>query len=146
MNGWVSCCSVANSCLTLCNPINCSTPGFPVLHYLPELAQTHVHWVSDAFQSSHPLSSPSPPAFRLFQHKGLSSELALRIRWPKYWSISFSMSFQWTFRVDLIIHWVRIKWLTQSSKERGWMTIAVCSMKMLRETLAETTHPGQATQ
>ena len=146
MNGWVSCCSVANSCLTLCNPINCSTPGFPVLHYLPELAQTHVHWVSDAIQPSHPLSPPSLLVLNLFQHQGLSSELALRIRWPKYWSISFSMSFQWIFRVDWRIHWVRIKWLTQSSKEWGWMTIAVCSMKMLRETLAETTHPGQAPQ
>ena len=55
--------SVAQSCLTLCDPMDCSTPGFPVYHQLPELTQTHVHWVSDAIQSSHPLSSPSPPAF-----------------------------------------------------------------------------------
>ena len=52
------CCSVAPSCLTPCDPMDCSTPGFPVLHRLPELAQTHVHWVGDAIQSSHPLSSP----------------------------------------------------------------------------------------
>ena len=63
------CCgSVAQSCLTLCDPMDCSTPGFPVLHHLPELAQTHVHLVGDAIQPSHPLLSPSPPAFNLSQH------------------------------------------------------------------------------
>ena len=56
------CCSVTRSCPTLCNPRDCSTPGFPVFHHLPEFVQTHVHWVSDAIQPSHPLSSPSPPA------------------------------------------------------------------------------------
>ena len=63
--------SVAQSCLTLCNPMDCSLPGFPVHHQLPELTQTHVHWVSDAIQPSHPLSSPSPPAFNLSQHQDL---------------------------------------------------------------------------
>ena len=62
--------SVAQSCLTLCNPMDCSTPGFPVHYQLPELAQTHVHRVSDAVQTSHSLSSPSP-AFNLSQHQGL---------------------------------------------------------------------------
>ena len=57
--------SVAQSSLTLCNPMDCSTPGFPVHHQLPELTQTYVHWVSDAIQPSHPLSSPSSPAFNL---------------------------------------------------------------------------------
>ena len=65
------CCSVAKSCPTLCEPMDCSMPGFPVLHQLPELAQTHVHWVSDAIQLSHPLSSPSPPALNLSQHQSL---------------------------------------------------------------------------
>ena len=69
-----------------------STPGLTVHHHLPELAQTHVHQVSDAIQPSHPLSSPSPFAFNLSQHQGLSKELALCIRWPKYWSFSFSIS------------------------------------------------------
>ena len=55
----------------LCDPMDCSTPGFPVHHQLPELAQTHVHQVGDAIQSSHPLSSPSPPAFNLSQHRCL---------------------------------------------------------------------------
>ena len=65
------CCSVIQSCPTLCDPIDCSTPGFSVLHHLPEFARTHVHWVSDIIQPSHPLSSPSPPALNLSQHQGL---------------------------------------------------------------------------
>ena len=63
--------SVTQSCLTLCDPINCSTPGLPVHHQLPEFTQTHVHRVSDAMQPSHPLSSPSPPAPNPSQHQGL---------------------------------------------------------------------------
>ena len=63
--------SVAQSCPTLCNPTDCSTPGLPVHHQLPELAQTHVHQVGDAIHSSHPLLSTSPPAFNLSQHQGL---------------------------------------------------------------------------
>ena len=63
--------SVAESCPTLCDSMNCSTPGLPVHHQLPEFTQTHVHQVSDAIQPSHPLSSPSPPAFILSQHQGL---------------------------------------------------------------------------
>ena len=65
------CCSVTQSCSTLWDPLDCSTPGFPVLHYFLEFAQTHVHSVSDASQPSHPLSSASPPAFNLSQHQGL---------------------------------------------------------------------------
>ena len=65
------CCWVAQSYLTLCDPMDCSTPGFPVLHHLPDLAQTHVHWVDDAIQPSHPLSPPSSPALPLSQHQGL---------------------------------------------------------------------------
>ena len=65
------CCSVAKSCPTLCDPMNYSMPGFPVLHYLLKFVQTHVHWVGDAIEPSHPRSSPSPPAFNLSQHQGL---------------------------------------------------------------------------
>ena len=68
-----------------------STPGFPVHHQLLELAQTDVHQVGDAVQPSHPLLSPSP-AFSLSQHQSLSSESVLRVRWPKYWNFSFSIS------------------------------------------------------
>ena len=85
------CCSVHQSCSNLCDPMDCSTPGFPVLYHLPELAQIHVHWVSDAIQTSHPLSSPSPPAFNISQHWGLFQS-ALCIRWRKYWSFSINIS------------------------------------------------------
>ena len=84
--------SVAQSCLTLCHPMNCSTPGLPVHQQLPESTQTHIHRVNDAIQPSHPLSSPSPPALKLSQHQVFSSESALRIRWPKDWSLSFNIS------------------------------------------------------
>ena len=63
--------SVPQLCQTLCDPMNCSTPGLPVHHQLPECTQTHVHWVTDAIQPSHPLLSPSPPALSLSQHQGL---------------------------------------------------------------------------
>ena len=65
------CCSVAQSCLTLCYFMDGTTPGFPVLQHLVELAQTHIHWVGDAIQPSHPLSSHSPPTFNLSQHQAL---------------------------------------------------------------------------
>ena len=72
--------------------MNCGTPGLPVHHQFPEPTQTHVHWLGDAIQSSHPLLSPSPPAFNLSSIRVFSSESALRIRWPKYWSFSFNIS------------------------------------------------------
>ena len=72
--------------------MDCSTPGFPVLHQLPEIAQTRVHQVGDAIQPSHLLSSPSPPAFSLYSVRVFSNESVLHIRWPKYWSFSFSIS------------------------------------------------------
>ena len=84
--------SVAQSCPTLCDPMNCTTPGLPVHHQLPESAQTHVHRVGDAIQPSHPLSSPSPPVINLSHIRVFSNESALRIRWPKYWSFSFNIS------------------------------------------------------
>ena len=92
--------SVAQSCPTLCNSMDCSTPGFPVHHQLPELAQTHVHRVSDAIQTSHPL----PPNHLILCHPLLllpsifpsirvySNESVLHINWPKYWIFSFSIS------------------------------------------------------
>ena len=84
-------CSVAQSCPTLCASMDCSTPGFPVLHHLLQPAQTHVHWVSDAIQPSHPLSSllllhSIFPSIRVF-----SNESVLRMRWPKYWNFSLSI-------------------------------------------------------
>ena len=67
----ICCCSVSQSCPSLWNSVDCSTPGFPVLHHFPELAQTHAHWVSDTIQPSHLLSFRSPPAFNLSRHQGL---------------------------------------------------------------------------
>ena len=72
--------------------MNCSTPGFPVHHQLPEFTQTYVHCVSDTIQPSHSLSSPSPPAFNLSSIRVFSNESPLHIRWPKYWSFSFNIS------------------------------------------------------
>ena len=97
------CYSAAQSCPPLCDPMDCSTPGFPVLHHLLELAQTHVHWVGDVIQPSHPLLSPSPPAFSLSQHTGLFQwvwsfpvsrlfQWPFCIRWSKNWSFSLSIS------------------------------------------------------
>ena len=84
--------SVAQSCLTLCDSMNRSTPGFPVLHHLPEFTQTHVHWVGDAMQPSYPLSSPSPRAFNLSQHQGLCQWVSSSHQVAKVWSFSFSIS------------------------------------------------------
>ena len=83
---------VDQSCPTLCDPMDCSMPGLPVHRQLSEFNQTHVHWVGDTIQPSHPLSSPSPSAFNLSQHQGLFKWVNSSIRWPKYWSFSFSIS------------------------------------------------------
>ena len=85
--------STAQSCLTLCDPMNHSTPALPVHQQLQEFTQTHVHRVGDAIQPSHPLSSPSPPAPIPLSIRVFSNESALRMRWPKYWSFSFSHCF-----------------------------------------------------
>ena len=96
--------SVAQSCLTLCNPVDCSTPGFPVHHQLPEPTQTHVHWVGDAIQPSHPLSSPSPPAFNLSQHQRLLLWVGSSHQVAKVWELQHQ-SFQWIFRTDFLQDW-----------------------------------------
>ena len=84
--------SLTLSCLTLCDPMDCSTPGLPVHHQHPESTQTHVYRVGDAIQPSHPLSSPSPPILNLSQHQGLFQWNVLHIRRPNYWSFSFNIS------------------------------------------------------
>ena len=84
--------SVTQSCPTLCDPMNRTTPGFPVHHQFMEFTQIHVHRVSDAIQPSHPLSSPSPPAPNPPSITVFSNESTLCMRWPKYWSLSFSIS------------------------------------------------------
>ena len=84
--------SVTQSCPTLYDPMNHSTPGLPVHHQLLEFTQTHVHWVGDAIQPSHPLASPSHPVFIFPSIRVFPNESALPIRWPKYWSFSFNIS------------------------------------------------------
>ena len=85
--------SVTQSYLTLCNPMDCRTPGFPVHQQTsPELAQIHVHRVGDAIQPSHPLSASSPPASNPSQHRSLSNQSTLLMRWPNYWSFTYSIS------------------------------------------------------
>ena len=95
--------SVAQSCPTLCNPMNRSTTGLPVHHQLLESTQTHVHWVSDAIQLSHPPSSPSPPALNLSQHQGLFKWVRSSHQVAKVLEFQLQhKSFQWTPRTDLL--------------------------------------------
>ena len=90
------------SCVRLCNPLDCSTPEFPVLHHLPELAQTHVHWV-DAIQPSHPLSPPSPPAFNLSKHQSLFQWVGCSYPVAKVLELQLQQpSFQWILRTDFL--------------------------------------------
>ena len=108
--------SVTQSCLTLCDPMSCSTPGFPVHHQLPKLAQIHIHPVGDAIQPSHPLSSPSPPTFNLSQRQDLfqgvssSHQVARVLRFQLQ-----HQSFQWIFRTDFFEDW--LVWSPCSSKD-----------------------------
>ena len=123
---YLSCCEDLNkiqfgsvqSCPTLCSPMDCNMPGFPVCHQPPEFAQTHIHWVSDTIQPSYLLSSPSPPPPIFPSIRVFSSGSVLCIRWPKYWSFSFSISpsnqYWWliSFRIDwfdLLTVWRSLK-------------------------------------
>ena len=93
--------SAAQSYPTLCNPMDCSTPGFPVLHYLLECARSHVHCIRDAIQTSHPLWPLSPPALNLSQHQGLFQWVSSSHQVAKVLELQFQhQSFQWIFRVD----------------------------------------------
>ena len=97
------CCSATKSCPTLGNPMDCSTPGFPVLHSLLELAQTHVHWAGDAIQPSHPLLPPSPLTFNLSQHQGLFQWGSSSHQVAKVLELQLQhQSFQWILRVDFL--------------------------------------------
>ena len=102
------CCSVTKSSLTLWDPMDRSTPGLPVHHQLLELARTHVHWVSDAIQPSHPLSFPSSPTFNLPQHQGLFQGVSSSQQVAKILELQLQhQSLQWIFRTDSF----RIDWL-----------------------------------
>ena len=95
--------SIAQSCPTLCDPMDCSTPGLPVHHQLPEFTQTHVHWVGDAIQPPHPLSSPSLPIFNFSQHQGLFKRVSSSYQVAKVLELQLQReSFQWTLRTDVL--------------------------------------------
>ena len=102
--------SAAQSCLCLCNPMDCSMPDFPVHQQFPEFAQAHVHWVSDSIQPSHPLLSPSPSASIPPSIRVISNESVLLIRWSKYWSFSFSIS------PSIFQDWFPLEWT-------GWISL-----------------------
>ena len=99
--GYCFCCSDVKSCPTPCDPMDCSIPGFPALHNIPEFAQTHVHWVSDAIQTSHLLLPPSPPTFNLSRHQGLFQWVSSFHQVAKVLELQLQhQSFQ--FRVDFL--------------------------------------------
>jgi len=99
----ISSVQVAQSCPTLCDPMDCSSPDFPVHHQLPELTQTHVHWIGDTIQPSHPLSAPSPPTFNLSQHQGLFQWVSSLHQVAKVLEFQLQhQSFQWIFRTDFL--------------------------------------------
>ena len=103
----------------LCNPLNCSTLGFPVHHQLLKLAKTHVHQVNDAIQPSHPLLPSSHSAFYLSLIRIFSNDLALHIRWPNHWSFSFSFSpsNEYSGLISFRIHWfdlLAVQWTLKS--------------------------------
>jgi len=101
---WVCCCSVAKSCLTLCDRMDCSTPGSPVFHYFPESAHIHVHWVSDAIQPSHPLL-PLSLVLNLSQHEDLFQWVSSSHQVTKVLELQHQL-FQWTFRIDFLQDWL----------------------------------------
>ena len=99
--------SVTQSCLTLCDPMDCNTPRFPVHHQLSELTQTRVHWFGDAIQPSHPLSSPSPPALNPSEHQGLFQRVSSSHQVAKVLEFQLQhQSFQWIFRTVFLQDWL----------------------------------------
>ena len=111
-------CSVVNSCLTLCDPMDCSMPGFPVPHHLPEFAQVHVRWIGDAIQSSYPLSPSSPSAFNLSQKQGLFQWVGSLYQVAKELELQLQhqhQSFQQVFRVDFLYD--RLVWSSCSPRD-----------------------------
>ena len=103
----LNCCSVAQLCPTLCDPLDCSMPGLTVHRQLSEFTQMHVNWVGDAIQPSHPLLSPSPPAFSLSQHQGRFQWVGSSHQVAKVLELQLQhQSFQWVFRVDFFQDWL----------------------------------------
>ena len=134
--------SVVQSCPTLCDPMDCSKEGFPVHHKLPELAQTHVHWVSDAIQACHPLSSPFPPVFNLSQHQGLSQWVSSSHQVAKVLELQLQhQSFQWTFRVDFLYDWSLLISLLSKGLSRAFSNTTVQKHQFLGTQLSLWSNP-----
>ena len=110
------CCSVSKLCATLCNPMDCSMPSFPVLHYHLEFAQIHVQWVSDATEPSHPLSSSSL-ALNLCQHQGLFQWVSFLHQVAKYWSFNISPSNEYLGLISFRINWLDLLASPRDSQE-----------------------------
>ena len=125
----------------LCDPVDCNMPGFPVLHHLPEVAQTHVHWVSNAIQPSLPLSSPSPPAFNLSQHQGFFQWVGSLHQVAKYWNFSISPSNEYSglisFRIDC--------WISLQSKRLSRVFSNTTVQKLNSSMLSLLSHPYMTT-
>ena len=124
--------SVAQSCPTLCDLMNRSTPGLPVHHQLPEFTQIHIHRVGDAIQPSHPLSSPSPP-FLFPSNRVFSNESVLHIRWPKYWSLSFSIrpSNEYSGLISFRLDWLDLLAVQESSPTPQFKSIYSLALSFL---------------
>ena len=128
--------------------MDCSTADFPVLHYLQETAQTHVHCVDDAIQSSRPMSPPSPAALNLSQHQGLFSESALHTRGSKYWSFSFSISLfdEYSGLISFRIDWFDILVVQETFKGLLQPHNYKCSILRLSASLSiQLSHPYMTT-
>ena len=110
------CCSVTQSCPTLCDPLDCSMPGFPVLHCLLELAQTHVHGIDDAIQQSHTLSSPSPSAFNLSWHQGLCQWISSVHQMAQVLELQYQPSNEYSGLISFRIDWFDLLALKRLSR------------------------------
>ena len=132
--------SATQSCLTLCDPMDCSTPGSHVRHQFPESVQTHVHWVSDAIQPSHPLSSPSPPAFSLSQHQGVFQWVSSLHQVAKVleFQLSISPSNEYSGLISFRMDWLdllavqgALKSLLQHHSSKAWIRCSACFLVQL---------------
>ena len=127
--------SVTQSCLTLCNPMNRSTPGLPIHHQLLESTQTHVHWVRDAIQPSHPLSCPSPPVPNPSQHQGLFQWVNSSHEVAKILEFQFQhQSFQWTPRTDLLCTYCvhTTKYFKSSLDSKSYLIDCICHVSICK--------------
>ena len=123
------CCLVSKSRPAFCSPMDCNIPGLPVLHSVPEFAQTHVHWVSDAIQTSHALSPPSPPALNLSQHQGLFQWVSSSHEVAKVLELQFQhQSFQWIFRVDFLFSWLVWSPCCSTDSQKSFPTLVTAKL------------------